>query len=57
MRRQEEKNRLLRGATNIMANIDTEFENDAYENYEDIYNEQIEYLKIRVQGKHPLDSF
>ena len=45
MRRQEEKNRLLRGATNIMANRDTEFENDAYENYEDIYNEQIEYLK------------
>ena len=28
-----------------MANIDTEFEKDAYENHEDIYNEQIEYLK------------
>ena len=45
VRRQEEKNRLLRGATNTMANIDTEFENDACGNYEDIYNEQVEYLK------------
>ena len=43
--RQEEKNSLKGSATNMMANIDTEFENNAYENYEDIYDEQVEYLK------------
>ena len=28
----------------MMANIDTQFEDDTYENYEDIYDEQVEYL-------------
>ena len=44
LRRQEDENRVKRSATNIMANLDTQFEEDAYENYEDIYDEQVEYL-------------
>ena len=28
----------------MMANIDTQFEENAYETYEDIYDEQVEYL-------------
>ena len=43
LRRQEDKDRLTRGATNMMANIDTQFE-DAFDNYEDFCDEQVEYL-------------
>lgn len=43
LRRQEDENRLKRGSTNMMANIDSQFD-DAYESYEDLYDEQMEYL-------------
>ena len=44
-RRQEDEDRLKRGTTNMMANIDAQFETDeAYENYNDLYDEQVEYL-------------
>ena len=45
LRRQEDENRLKRGTTNMMANIDAQFETgEAYENYNDLYDEQVKYL-------------
>ena len=43
LRRQEDENKLKRGSTNMMANIDSQFD-DEYESYEDLYDEQMEYL-------------
>ena len=43
LRRQEDENRLKRGSTNMMANIDSQFD-DAYESCEELYDEQMEYL-------------
>ena len=42
----------------MMANIDSQFETDeGYENYDDMYDEQMEYLTTRgVQGWHLLYS-
>ena len=42
---EEDENRLKRGSSNLMANIDSRFETDeGYENYGDVYDEQAEYL-------------
>ena len=42
---QDDEDRLKRGTTNMMSNIDSQFETDeAYENYYDLYDEQIKYL-------------
>ena len=38
-RRKEDERRLKRGSNNMMANIDSQFEN-----YDDLYDEQMEYL-------------
>ena len=36
---------LKRGSNNMMANIDSQFETDVgYENYDDLYDKQMEYL-------------
>ena len=44
-RREEDERRLKRGSSNMMANIDSQFETDeGYENYDDLYDEQVEYL-------------
>ena len=44
-RREEDERRLKRGSNNMMANIDSQFETDeGYENYDDLYDEQMEYL-------------
>ena len=44
-RHEEDKNRLKRESSNMMANIDSRFETDeGYENYDDLYDEQVEYL-------------
>ena len=44
-RREEDECRLKRGSSNMMANIDSHFETDeGYENYNDLYDEQVEYL-------------
>ena len=42
-RRQEDEERLTRGTTNMMANIDTQFE-DVFNNCDDLWDEQVEYL-------------
>ena len=43
--REDDENRLKRGSSNMMANIDSCFETDeGYENYGDLYDEQVEYL-------------
>ena len=42
---EEDERRLKRGSSNMMANIDSQFETDeGYENYDDLYDEQVEYL-------------
>ena len=42
---EDDENRLKRGPSNMMANIDSRFETDeGYENYGDLYDEQVEYL-------------
>ena len=42
---EEDERRLKRGSNNMMANIDSQFETDeGYENYDDLYDEQMEYL-------------
>ena len=42
---EDDENRLKRGSNNMMANIDSRFETDeAYKNYEDLYDEQVKYL-------------
>ena len=44
-RHEEDECRLKRGSNNMMANIDSQFETDeGYENYDDLYDEQMEYL-------------
>ena len=44
-RLEEDEQRLKRGSSNMMANIDSQFETDeGYENYDDLYDEQVEYL-------------
>ena len=44
-RREDDENRLKRGSSNMMANIDSHFETDeGYENYDDLYDEQVKYL-------------
>ena len=44
-RREDNENRLKRGSSNMMANIGSQFKTvEAYENYKDLYNEQVEYL-------------
>ena len=42
----------------MMANIDSQFETDeGYENYDDLYDEKVKYLKTRgVQGRYLLYS-
>ena len=42
---EDDENRLKRGSSNMMANIDSSFETDeGYENYGDLYDEQVKYL-------------
>ena len=42
---EDDECRLKRGSNNMMANIDSQFETDeGYENYDDLYDEQVEYL-------------
>ena len=42
---EDNENRLKRGSSNMMANFDSRFETDeGYENYGDLYDEQVEYL-------------
>ena len=44
-KREDDENRLKRGSNNLMANIDSRFETDeGYENYDDLYDEQVKYL-------------
>ena len=43
LRRQEDEIRLKRGSGNMMANIDSQFD-DAYETFDDLYDDQVEYL-------------
>ena len=42
---EDDENRLKRGSSNMMVNIDSHFETDeGYENYDDLYDEKVEYL-------------
>ena len=43
LKRQEDENILKGGSANMMANIDSEFD-DAYETFDDLYDDQVEYL-------------
>ena len=45
LRRQEDESRLKRGSANMMANIHSQFD-DAYETFDDLYDDQVEYLNI-----------
>ena len=44
-RREEYENRLKRGSSNMMANIDSHFETDeGHGNYDDLYDDHVKYL-------------
>ena len=43
LRRQEDELRLKRGSANMMANINSQFD-DAYETFDDLYDDQLDYL-------------
>ena len=55
LRQQEDEDRLKRGTTNMIDNIDSQFEIDEeYENCEDLYDEQVKYLNNKmISGSAP----